>query len=316
MKSREKLSYAEAQARIDNGTADPSLRLLRDIGRARIAQEHRRGAVSLTLPEQQLERVDDGYVLGFRAMMPVEQWNAQISLLTGAAAARLMQVGGIGLVRTLPPPTPDTVATLRRAAHVLRIEWPASMGYAERIRTLDPSVRHHAALMHQAARLFRGAGYLAFDGHLPEHAEHSAIASLYAHVTAPLRRVGDRYANEVVVALCAGRPVPEDVRAALHELPGVLGRAQQRQNALDRASLDLGETLALRDSVGKVFHAAVVNLDTRRAVIEIAEPAIVSEIDPHGVKLGAELSVRLVGVDERARVLHFERVREPEGARQ
>lgn len=314
VQSREKLSYDDAQSRIDNGVADESLRLLRDIGRARIAQEEQRGAVSLSLPEQQLERVAGGYTLRFRATLPVEQWNAQISLLTGIAAARIMVAGGVGLLRTLPPPTADTVATLRRAARVLRIDWPASMGYAQRIRTLDPAQHRHAALMHQAARLFRGAGYLAFDGRAPAHAEHSAIASTYAHVTAPLRRVGDRYANEVVLSLCAGRPVPTDVRAALAGLPGVLGRAQQRQNALDRAALDLGESLALSDRVGQVFTAAVVNLDQRRAVIEIAEPAIVAEIAPDGVALGAELRVRLVSVDQRERTLRFERVRDTAAA--
>ena len=310
VQSREKLSYAEAQERIDTGTADESLRLLRDIGEARIAQEALRGAVSLSLPEQDLERIDGGYALRFRAMLPAERWNAQISLLTGIAAARIMQAGNVGLLRTLPEPTEDTVATLRRAARVLRVDWPESMNYAARIRSLDPAVHHHAALMHQAARLFRGAGYVAFDGRVPEHAEHSAIAATYAHVTAPLRRVGDRYASEVVVSLCAGRAVPTDVRAALAGLPATLGQAQQRQGALDRAVLDLGETLTLRDRVGQTFDAAVVNLDSRRAIIEIAEPAIVSEIDPHGTTLGAAVRVRLVRVDQRARSLRFELVHE------
>ena len=307
VRSREKLSYVEAQARIDNGSAAEPLRLLREIGLARIAQEVLRGAVSLALPEQEVDRVDGGYELRFRATLPVEQWNAQISLLTGIAAARIMCDGGIGLLRTLPEPTEDTVAVLRRAARALGIDWPASLSYADRVRTLDPHDPHQGALMHQAARLFRGAGYLAFDGHTPEHAEHSAIASTYAHVTAPLRRVGDRYANEIVVSLCAHRPVPADVRAALPDVPAALGRGQQRQNALDRAALDLAETLALRDRVGQVFDASVVNLDSRRAVIQIAEPAIVSEIDPHGVQLGDDINVQLTAVDDKKRSLHFVR---------
>jgi exoribonuclease R len=307
VRSREQLSYDEAQARIDAGTAAEPLLLLKEIGLARAAQEVARGAVSLSLPEQQLDRVNGGYRLGFRATLPVEQWNAQISLLTGIAAARLMIAGRIGLVRTLPEPNDDTVATLRRAARALHIDWPTSMSYADRIRSLDPSKHREAALMHQAARLFRGAGYLAFDGEVPEHATHSAIASTYAHVTAPLRRVGDRYANEVVLALCAGRPVPDDVRAALPTLPAVLGRAQQRQGALDRGALDLAETLVMHDHVGDVFDAAVVNLDQRRAVIEITEPAIVSELDPDGLALGSEVQVRLMGVDPVTRSLRFER---------
>lgn len=308
VRSREQLSYDEAQHRLDQQRADSSLALLREIGRARLAQEVQRGAVSLALAEQQLERVDGGYALRFRAMLPVEQWNAQISLLTGMAGAQLMVQHGVGLLRTLPPPTEDTVATLRRAAKVLHVDWPASMPYAARVRSLDPAVHREAALMHQAARLFRGAGYVAFDGTAPDDAIHSAIGAPYAHVTAPLRRVGDRYANEVVVAACAGRPVPEDVRAALAALPSVLGKAQQRQGALDRAALDLGEALTLRGRIGTVFAASVVNLDQRRAVIEIEEPAVVAEIPPKGVHLGQALQVRLVAVDDATRTLRFEPV--------
>lgn len=307
VRSRAQLSYRDAQRRLDERRADAPLGLLREIGRARIAQEVARGAVSLSLPEQQLERVAGGYTLQFRATLPVEQWNAQISLLTGIAAARLMCEGGVGLLRTLPPPSTDTVDTLRRAAKALGVTWPASMPYAARIRTLDPADTPQAVLMHQAARLFRGAGYVAFDGRPPTDAQHSAIGSTYAHVTAPLRRVGDRYANEVLVALCAGTPAPAATRSTLAQLPGALGRAQQRQGALDRAALDLGETLTMRERVGEVFHASVVNLDRRRAVIQIESPAIVAEIPPDHVRLGQDLRVRLTAVDDAQRLVRFER---------
>ena len=41
--------------------------------------------------------------LEYRAMLPVENWNAQLSLLTGFAAAKLMIDGKVGVLRTLPP---------------------------------------------------------------------------------------------------------------------------------------------------------------------------------------------------------------------
>ena len=52
----------------------------------------------------------------------------------------------------------------------------------------------------------------AFEGGVPEHIEHAALASEYAHTTAPLRRLVDRYAGEIAVALCADTPVPDWVR--------------------------------------------------------------------------------------------------------
>ena len=47
-------------------------------------------------------------------------WNAQISLLTGFAAASLMVYARVGLLRTLPPPDPRDVQRLHRTARALR----------------------------------------------------------------------------------------------------------------------------------------------------------------------------------------------------
>ncbi len=69
-------------------------------------------------------------------------------------------------------------------------------------------------------RLLRGSGYVGFDGEVPADPIHAALASEYAHVTAPLRRLGDRYAGEICVALCAGTEVPAWVLEKLHVLPG------------------------------------------------------------------------------------------------
>ena len=51
-------------------------------------------------------REGGGWTVRFRRQLPVERWNAQVSLLTGACAARLMLDAGVGLLRTLPAPRP------------------------------------------------------------------------------------------------------------------------------------------------------------------------------------------------------------------
>jgi hypothetical protein len=83
------------------------------------------------------------------------------------------------------------------------------MTYGDLIRSLDPTVPVQAALLAQSARLFRGAGYVGFDGGAPagDGALHAAVAAPYAHVTAPLRRLADRYVTETCLALRTGAEV-------------------------------------------------------------------------------------------------------------
>ena len=82
------------------------------------------------------------------------------------------------------------------------------MSYPDFVRTLDPAVPRHAALLAEAAGLTRGAGYTSFEGEAPKDPVHAALASTYAHTTAPLRRLVDRYVGEACIALSAGKPIP------------------------------------------------------------------------------------------------------------
>ncbi len=148
---------------------------------------------------------------------------------------------------------------LRRTARALGLDWPADQGHADFVRALDPSRPADAAMVVAATTLLRGAAYTALDGEpLPDQLQHAALASSYAHVTAPLRRLVDRYGLEVCAALSAGEPVPEWARAALPQLPGEMQASGRRAGAYERGVLDLVEALTLRDRVGEQFDAVVL----------------------------------------------------------
>ncbi|TGN65265.1 RNB domain-containing ribonuclease [Nocardioides eburneiflavus] len=309
VRSRAKLSYEAVQADLAAGRAPELIDLLREVGELRLAREAARGGVSLPLPEQELVENDGHWELEFRRLTPVETWNAQISLLTGMAAASLMVYARVGVLRTLPPADPRDVQRLHRTARALGIEWPAEQLYPDFIRTLDPSLPTHAAMIVACTRLLRGAGYVTFNGELPEQAQHSALASEYAHVTAPLRRLVDRYAGEVCVALCAGTEVPEWVVAAMHELPDTMAGSGRLANQYENAIVDLCEAELLHDRVGERFDAVVVDLDEkdkRRGDITIQDPAIEATVTGAGeLPLGEEVSVELVEADPRTRKVGF-----------
>lgn len=310
VRNRRQLSYRTAQSLVDTADPDDPLTLLREIGQRRQALESQRGAVSLALASQEVVAHDDGsYAVVYDETLPVEGWNAQISLLTGIAASRIMIDGGLGLLRTLPEPDPRTIGRLRRTAAALGVPWPTDVSYADLVRDLRGDTPQRAAMLSQSARGLRGAGYVAFAEHdVPAQPEHSAIASTYAHVTAPLRRLCDRFANEVLLALCADREPPAWAVEALDDLPSLMGRATTRDRNLERAVVDFVEAVVLRDAVGETFDAIVTDVDTERdrGRIQLRDPAVVARVPAAGLELGAEVRVRLTDVDEAEGRVRFE----------
>jgi len=334
VKSRVKLSYDAAQAVIDGGP-DPDgvvtvLRALREVGRRRQARERDRGGVSLNVPEQEASRADDGtWRLTFRASLPVEGWNAQISLLTGIAAAAIMLRAGVGVLRTMPPADGRDIARLRRTAKALNIQWPDTLAYGDLLSRLDASTPAHAAFLEAATSLFRGAGYRAFGGPdgqpapTGDDARHSAIAAPYAHVTAPLRRLVDRYATEACLAACAGRPVPAWVLANLATLPETMADTSRRANEYTRGGLDLVEAVVLEDAVGSSYDAVVIEgprgraadlpPDERRGELMVRDPAIVAKVRPGPdgeLPVGEAVTARLVEASIQNRSVLFELARQ------
>ncbi len=302
IRSRRKLDYPGVQAMIDDGSATPDLLLLREIGQLRQADARRRDAVDLPTPEQEVDAEGN---LTFRAQLPCEQWNAQLSLLTGMAAAKVMLDGKVGLLRTLPTPDKQSVDSLRRSALALGVAWPAGMAYGDVLSGLDPSQPPAAALLTLATRLLRGAAYTAFDGTLPELQTHSAVAAPYAHCTAPLRRLADRYVGEVCVALCTGSEIPSWAREVLPALPAEMAAADHRAHALDRAVVDLAEAMVLQRRVGEGFRGVVVEAGDHDGTIQLTDPAVRGKIDGRTLPLGQTVDVILTEADPLKRSVRF-----------
>ena len=302
VRSRRKLSYEGVQAALDDGSADEQLLLLREIGKHRQALARARDAVDLPTPEQEVSDGPDGRpCLAFRAQLPVEAWNAQISLMTGIAAAGLMLEGLVGLLRTLPPAEPEAVATLRRSALALGVAWPEGTSWGDVVSGLDARDPGSAALLTLTTRLLRGAAYTAFDGAPPEQPLHSAVAAPYAHCTAPLRRLADRYVNEVCLALRSGTSVPAWARAALPGLPEEMAASSKRSAQIERAIVDLAEAVVLAPRVGEEFDAVVVD----KQAVQLVDPAVRAKCEGDDLPLGQRIRVVLTQADPSTRTVLF-----------
>lgn len=305
VRNRAALSYQTAQETLDNGSADPSLKLLEEVGRHRQRIEAERGGVSLNLPTQYVTKRNGTYHVEYETTRPVESWNAHISLLTGMAAAQLMVDSGVGLLRTLPPPSERTLSTLRRKSRALGVPFDDDTTYAEWVRSLDSSSPTCLALLNQATSGLRGAGYVWFNGELPQHPEHAAIAAAYTHVTAPLRRLVDRYTSELALSICADTETPEWVLTGLESMPSVMSVTVRKERRFNRAIVDFTEALALQHRRGETFEAVVVDVESDHVTLQLVDPAVVTQSNRTDLHLGAAVTARLEACDPATRTVTF-----------
>lgn len=318
VRSVAKLGYEEAQKMYDAGSAPAAfadtLALLAEIGTKRIELERARGGASLNVPAQEVEFVDGRYVLEFRPNLPVEDWNAQISLLTGMAAAQVMIDGKVGILRTMPAPDAEAIAAYRLQTVALGEPWGTDMAYGAYLRTLNTADPKHLALMHAASTLFRGASYTPFNGSVPAEVMQAAVAAPYAHTTAPLRRLVDRFVLAICAALCAKEQVPGWAIEALGQLPEIMSTSNQLANKVDKAAIDTIEAALLSHYVGGEFDAVVLagprknghnsKSAAARSYIQIAVPAVTGYCDGD-LEAGTVVRVTLAAVDIAKRSVKF-----------
>lgn len=306
VRSVARFDYAGVQRDVDAGTLHPSIAALPDFGRLRQRAAVDRGAIELRLPEQDVARDGDGWRLSVQPRTDVDDWNSHVSLLTGMCAARLMLDAGIGLLRTLPPADDGAVAALRRTAAALGVPWPADVPVGVFLSRLDANDPATLVLMSEAPTLLRGASYAAFDGALPEVTVHGAIGAPYAHVTAPLRRLSDRYATEVCLAVSAGTDVPDHVRQMLPSLPKAMSSSDSVAGKVARTCVDLAEAVMLAPRVGELFDATVLSgaTDRRDATVFVPSETVIAFCEG-GPAEGHRVPVRLSLADPEARKVRF-----------
>ena len=293
IRSRAQWTYVDAQAAIDAGTAPEALRVLAWFGPLRREREAERGGVSLNAPQARIDADDGGYRLEREAPLAVEDWNAQVSLLTGMAAAELMLRGGVGILRTMPAAEPDDVTAFRAQTGALGIPWPADVSYGDYLRALDRELPAALAILDAAAGLFRGAGYVAFDGDTPADPLQAAIGAPYAHATAPLRRLVDRWSLVTCEALANGREVPAWVRESLPTIPKIMARSDGVANRLDAATLDRVEAALLSRHEGQVFEAVVLGRRNDGARVQLTDPPVTAKVKGLDAAPGETVRLRL-----------------------
>ena len=298
IQSRAKLAYDSVQATdVPAGFAE--------LARRMAANEERRGASRVDPPEQEVEELADGtFRLSFRPLLQSEQDNAALSLAANMAIADAMLAHKTGLFRVMSGPDAAKVQRLRNAAQALGLSWPDSTSLRDYQRTLDPADPKQAALMLEIRRAGNGASYQPYqEGVVPWH---EAMAATYAHATAPLRRLADRYVVRCALAIANGQPVPQAVTEAFARLPKVMGRGDARASQINHAAIDLAEAVMLQGHEGETFRAVVTDFVDHGVRAQLADMPVVANVKASGLRQGDSLTLKLVTADPDQRSIVFE----------
>jgi exoribonuclease R len=297
--SRAKLAYEDVdEAALPTGFAELARRI--------VAAEDRRGAPRVEFPEQVLELTEDGWRLRFDTRLESEDRNAGMSLATNLAVADSLHAAKTGLFRVMPEVGDRAIRRLRLTAKAFDLDWPPDVSLARFQRSLPRGDERSAAFLLAVRRAGGGATYRPYtDGEKPWHA---AMAATYAHATAPLRRLADRYVVEATLAVANGDTVPDHVDAAFEELPRVMARADELGNRVDGAVDNLAESVLLSGREGDLFDGVIVDEDRHGPVMQIADPAILASVRAARVTPGDEIRVKLVAADVATRTVEFHRV--------
>jgi exoribonuclease R len=134
----------------------------------------------------------------------------------------------------------------------------------------------------------------------------------YAHCTAPLRRLADRYVLDLVADLAAHQQPSAEDRARLPEVAKTMNEMETRGARLERAVVDIGEAWTLCSRVGETFRATVLAVQGGTVEVQIEDPPVRGDASrgDHSkwLELGEPVQVRLASADVEAGKIHFELV--------
>lgn len=300
IRSRAQLAYETARA------GDLPARFA-EMARRLAEADDARGAARVDPPEQEVTRDAAGhFTLRLRPLGEAERRNAGLSLVTNLAVARALLDAGTGLFRVMPEPGERAEGRLRHTARAFGLDWPDDATLPQFERLLDPAQPRAAAFMLAVRRAGNGASYEPFrPGETPWHA---AVAAPYCHMTAPLRRLADRYVIRAALAVANGQAVPGEVEAAFARLGPVMARAGARGAQVERAVVDLAEACLLEGREGEHFAAVVTDLSEQGARFQLCELPVVARTTARRVMPGDAITLRLEAADPARRELRFARL--------
>ena len=265
----------------------------------------RAAACGSTSPSRRSCARTAAWTVRYRVPLPTEDHNAQVSLLTGMAAA------AADAARRDRHPAHPAAARRARAGRACAAR-PHALGVAVAARDvlsgLRPQPRSGAARRTPRSCTRRRASAAAPAtprSTASRRAEPSTSRSPapYAHATAPLRRLQDRYVSECCLAASRGHPDPRTGSApGSPRCPTAMAAAGRRAATVERGVVDLVEAVAALRPRGRALRR---RSSSTRSSCSCAEPAVRGKLDGDAPAPGNEVTVRLERADLATRSVRF-----------
>ncbi len=296
-RSRAKLAY--------DGVDLSKLPNVEEFARRMWADEVARGAMRVEFPQQEVvvdESAPGGVRLVLRPRVLSASINSTLSLSVNMAIGTLLQDAQVGLFRIMDDPDTRNIESLRRTAHALGIAWLPTESLRDLQRRMDPQNYSHQRFLLDARRAGGRARYAVYNSEKP--AWHSAIGSTYAHVTAPMRRLADRYCLDLAFLVANGQRIPPLLSERIAQLPAVMERCEARAANVERAVIDLLEAVSLQHRIGELLTAEVV--DAANGIVQTNDSAIRAKAtNLRSAKNGASVQVRIDVADPNTRTVRL-----------
>lgn len=268
------IAYEDAQARIDSGEADESLRNLWDCWKALAAARQKRDPLDLDMPEKRVVLDDKGRIthIALRERLDAHRVVEDFMIAANVAAAKALESKAAPVVYRLHEvpgrekllALKDYLATFGRKLAMGQVITP---GLFNRMLK-DVSDDAERVLIMEAVLRSQTQAYYG-----PRNLGHFGLAlGSYAHFTSPIRRYSDLLVHRALVdAFGLEQPAPKgDLPAAsglserdredLGRVSEAISAAERRAMAAERETIDRYVAAWLSARVGEVFDTRITGV--------------------------------------------------------
>ncbi|WPT12794.1 Exosome complex exonuclease RRP44-like protein A [Picochlorum sp. SENEW3] len=263
IKSRAALTYAEAQARIDDDRMQDeitkNLRIMNKIAKILRKKRMDRGALELASPEVKFEidtETQDPLDVGMYQLRETNQMVEEMMLLANCSVAEkcLTSFPSNSLLRRHPVPPPRQFEPLLKAASAvgISIDTDTSKALAE---SLDKAVRKDDPYFNKLIRIMatrcmtQAIYFSSAEVSKQEYYHYGLAAPIYTHFTSPIRRYADVIVHRVLMAALGLNTLPDSLRDGMfmHQVVDNLNIRHRNAQHAGRASVDLHTLIFFKD---------------------------------------------------------------------